>query len=167
MLGNYSFNFIQLMLPETACFCHTGIFFPYDARGQRELNAPSHYDVVLSERTDDFESLFLEHRDRSPIVGVSAPANDGIRFDETASLFSYGCERGFQRNTRDPALAIFFRNDKASYSPQRVRVALKAESSIQRIVINARQFLLGTVLAPSHWLALRVDEYSMRASALD
>ncbi len=134
--------------------------------GDHKSNGPPHHNIALSEGGYNLESLLPEHRDGSPVFCISPPPINGIGLDVTPSLLPYRIQGRLQRSTRYPALAIPPVNDKASYSPQSVHVALSGKPSITSVVINTRKLLLGTVLAPSNRLSFRVDEYPMRASVL-
>ncbi len=99
--------------------------------------------------------------------GVRFPSSDRLGFHEAPSFVSYGFQSGFQSSARHPALAMLLKNSKASDSPESLCGAFGNKPSILAAVVDTRKLLSGTVLAPSDWLSLRVDEYSMRASAVD
>lgn len=132
-----------------------------------KLNYPSHHNVALSERGNDFESLSPEHRDSSEPISIGSPFNHRISLNQPSSPLSYGSQRGLQRSGSYSLFAMSLLNYKTGDSPHFLHPACGIKSRVFWVAVNPREFLLGTVLTPSYGLSLRIDQDPMRATVCD
>src|SRR5436309_677572 len=93
----------------------------------------------------------------------------GPDYDEMEStpLPPYGFESRFQRRTGCAAFAILLVNNKTGYPPEFLVLIRRREISIVATMVNPWKFLSGTILAPSHWLPICVDNYPVSSSIPD
>jgi hypothetical protein len=95
------------------------------------------------------------------------PVDEGISFDDAASLFSDGFESGSQGSRGNAASAMFSIDDEAGDSPKTNRGAAGREGPVVAAFVDTRKLFPDTVLTPADGLTVRIDEDSVRASVFD
>jgi hypothetical protein len=134
-------------------------------------NRFTHDYVGIAERRHRLESRLFEHRYRSMsgriAEGFTFPILDRVSFDDSAALPFYGFESGCQRGAGDSPAAIFFVHDKTSDAPEFSGFHFRGLHAIRTIAVNARQLLSRSVLTPSDWCTVRVNQDSVRATLRD
>src|SRR5438094_7816519 len=72
-----------------------------------------------------------------------------------------------QGSAGDAALAIILVNNKTGYPPEFLVLVCRREISIVATMVNPWKFLSRTILAPSHWLQIRIDNHPVSSSIPD
>jgi hypothetical protein len=130
-----------------------------------------HHRVGTSKRCHALESRFFEHRYRSMSRHIPErlpfPIGDGITLRDPATLSFYGFENSCQCNACDAAPPIFSVHHKTSDAPEFSGFYFWVRHTMRTQIVDARQLLSQPALTPTHRLAVRVNQDSVRAALGD